>query len=403
MSFCTFCDTPVAHDDIELCEDCHETLCPKSSPSSTLSRSESCSLSVKGPGTIKFLKGDINFLTVTHGWDPDPVSIAILSARSGRTVGTCTSVTHGRHTDVHYTVQDLNVTHIRICVACGTANCAHVVPDGLYLQQVLIGVGSINAECAWNLRNLAVSSSGQAVMVNRCTNQWILLDPITCAAQQMTPIPPCLSADFALDSTISSVCWTESGLILASTGYSGQVIEMDTAGVALRTMMFPCATGAIACCCHYIAVTTMSDIDTYKRVFILDYEDGECVWAWGSPGTEPGCLNEISAIRFMPDKAHVVVAGSLAWISLFTVEGHLIRILGVGFPYGSDIEVVDAGRTVVAIVAEEGTRMITLSTKTGKYTGSIDCHEAGQLTCLATSGQELLAFDTTLSRLFRYR
>jgi hypothetical protein len=400
---CTFCDKPVAHEDIELCQECHSILCPVGTPELALSTAP-C-LIVTGTGTLQFScgKGKTNALSISHGHDTDAISIRITSARSGRTVGSSSSVTYAFQTDVQYTVDDPHVTHIRICVACGPSSYSQVVPNGFYLQQILTGSASVDAACAWNLRNLAVSSTGQAVMANRCTNQWILMNPLNCEVQVMPTVPSCLTADFGLDSTVSSVCWTDTGLIIAATGASGLIVEMDPSGIALRSMSFPCATGAVACCEHYIAVTTTSDIDTYKRVFIVDYEDGDCMWVWGNTGSAPGCLDGISAIRFMPDQAHVVISGSLPWISMFTVEGQLIRILGAGYTYGSDIEVVDAGRTVVAIVADEGSRMITMSTRTGKYTGTIDCHEAGQLTCLAVAGQELLAFDTTLSRLFRYK
>lgn len=365
-----------------------------------------------GPGLEMFVRGPYKFLqnrfSIRGRFPITAVTVLITSATSGDTVGAIDAIELGLLSTeivVHYSVHHMSVSRIRIAVTIGSYTAKFIVKDDFYFSGKCAGAYRVDAEGSWSLHAIVVSDDGKlGVCVNKTTSQWCAL---TLDADDKQP-PVCFyppPADCcALNINIASVAWMPGGTIFSSTGWSCQVLEMDAGGTVYETFTFGFPTGAVAASRTMLAVATIAETDQLKRVTLVDTVTGMVLHKWGNCGLVPGFLDVVTAMRFFPDGEHIVVASTnQRWLSLFTVSGTFVRALGQGtFSFQGDLEVVDHGRTVVATDVLEGTRLISVSTKTGQVTGVLECHEAFSIISLAKSWEGLYALDATLSQVFVY-
>ena len=406
MLQCTFCDND-AHPGLELCQECCTAL-----SGSRRDEDHAPEFSMDGPGLEMFTRGPCEFLqnrfSIRGRVSMPSVSVLITSATSGATVGAVTSIQFGllpTEIVVHYTVQHAYVSRIRMAVAIGSHVAEYIIKDDFYFSGKCAGACRVDAEGTWSLHAVVSSEDGKFnVCVNKTTSQWynVVLD----VGKTYPPVcffpPP--SDCCALDKNIASVACMPGGTIFSATGWSGQVLEIDTDGTLYHTFTFGFPTGAVAVSGTLLAVATIADTDQLKRVTIVDMADGIVMHNWGNCGLVPGLLDVVTAMRFLPDGKHIVIASTnQQWLSLFTVSGTFVRTLGEGaFSFQGDVEVVDHGRTVVATDIHDTTRLISVSTKTGKVTAVVDCPEAGSLVSLSKNWKGLYALDATLSVVFVY-
>jgi hypothetical protein len=403
---CTFCDN-ISSPGLELCRECCTAL-----NGFQCNEQQEQVFQMEGPGLEMFARGPSEFLqnrfSIRGRLSMAAVAVMITSVSSGATVGAATSIEFGLHPTeivVQYLVHHKFVSRIRITVAIGSYAVEFIVKDDLYFSGKCVGACPVQAEGTWSLHAVVASDDGKlGVCVNKTTSQWcaMTLD----AGDNQPPVcfypPPAECC--ALDINIASVAWMPGGTIFSSTGWSCQVLEMDADGILYETFTFGFPTGALAASRTMLAVATIADSDQLKRVTLVDTMTGMVLHKWGNCGLSPGLLDVVTAMRFFPDGEHVVVASTnQRWLSLFTVSGTFVRALGQGtFSFQGDLEVVDHGRTVVATDVFEGTRLISVSTKTGQVTGVLECHEAFSIISLAKSWKGLYALDATLSQVFVY-
>jgi hypothetical protein len=198
-----------------------------------------------------------------------------------------------------------------------------------------------------------------------------------------------------------TACWTDRDSVLVACGHECMVTEISSRGDVLNVFEVDMPMGPVAYGFGRIAVATCSSDERFKRVAILDYDTGMVMGNFGNYGIHEGVLDSITAIRFL-DKDHVVTAGSQPWASVFTIDGKFVKCIGKGLTFGSDIEVIDQGRTVLALDATDPTRINRINVRSGALEGSVCCDSADGFLSLNTHFHQVMAYDATRSRVFFY-
>lgn len=139
-------------------------------------------------------------------------------------------------------------------------------------------------------------------------------------------------------------------ILLPITSVSG-VVEMTSAGAIVRHIgpgVLSAPVWSVASSSCFIAMG-LFDASRGDQLFLLSWPSGEFVRSFGPPGAHPGQLDGCIGMRFTPDGARIVIAEQTNnRVSMFSLEGVLMRIFLSDVLYPRDVEFAPNGDLIVA-------------------------------------------------------
>ena len=333
-----------------------------------------------GSGLLTFKRGDApdsylhNCIMIDGNVTKDQVTVDILSSLTRKCVGTALSITNyisGGGVCVTYIVSNLKVKRIDVCIyknGVPLPGFPKTISDSCYFSGTY-GWSMPVMSYLIDTHYFSVSPNGMYAFALR-NYECILCavkDGDICLERSVTLCLPCFEDD-TIAREIKMACWTPNNTVLACTGQTGELFELDAMGNILRSVKCAFPTGAVACTSTHVAVATTSEDEKHKRILCMEYGDTRIgkVVTFGNMGFDPGFLRTVHAMAFAANDV-LIVAGCLPWLTVYTTEGEFVRTIGEGCEcaFGGAIEVVDGGRCVLVACSKEQGKIYAFSVSTG--------------------------------------
>ena len=165
------------------------------------------------------------------------------------------------------------------------------------------------------------------------------------------------------------ICATPSGTLIISDSGNRRLQEVTLGGEHVRYLGEGLMDNesVFALCMHgdIVAVGKRGG-DSNGRIVLLNYLSGALIRKFGSYGSDEGQIGQVAGLSFVPDGMHIVIAETVARLSLFAVDGTFVKTIGAGDVGGGLMDVLCLGHDI--FVADYWySRVCVFSSKTGAF------------------------------------
>ena len=202
----------------------------------------------------------------------------------------------------------------------------------------------------------------------------------------------------------NQICVTPTGTLLVSEYGNKRIQEVTTFGNHIRFIGQDHTEGNCiwGMCLHsdILAIGLYGGVAD-DQILLYKYSNGDLIRKFGPRGCRLGELELVRGLCFTPDGTHILVADNSTRLSLFSVDGTFVKVIGTGVLGRFVSDVLCSGSSVfVADRSNHRVCVFMLLSETNAFIRTLDIPANGELlypTALSTYQNQLLVLDCTNS------